>query len=127
MDNIKKRIPHSFNRSALALTGVLSLAFILNACTKSLPYETITKENTYSKATIDTNSEYLYIPSTGAISKNNTGPNVPYYLMGQKIVKLKFTEKTLRAYEVPLDPTLKQNEKNNKLVLEIPVEHLDYR
>ncbi len=108
-----------------------TLGLILTGCTKKTPYEGLkNKEEDEVKATImSANSkqsdEYLYVASTANSSRSSDVAR-PYWQGEEKIVKFQFTDKTLDVIEIEKENRFAQNSTNSKLVLTIPVEHIEY-
>ncbi|MGE3975183.1 MAG: zinc-dependent metalloprotease [Bdellovibrionales bacterium] len=103
------------------------LVFALSACTKEVPYQEVAKdEQLTQKSVIDTQSQFLYIASTGETSRTSAA-NYPYWMGSEKLVKFQFTENALQVIETERDGRFSDNPTNNKLVLEIPITHLDYQ
>ena len=94
-------------------------------CTKKRPYDEILKDQVLQKSSINTNEEYVYVPSIENSYRNNSTSR-PYWLGDAKIVKFRFTEKSLDVLEQEPDARFAENSANAKPVLSIPVSHLDY-
>lgn len=105
---------------SLALTGALS------ACTQSQEYETLYKERVHSKDELDTTSEFLYAPSV-LESLRTTDASRPNWLGEGKIVKFRFKEDAIEVIQVESDERFRDNDLNNKPVMRIPVQHIEYR
>lgn len=114
-------------RVSLALPVV---ALIVGAggagCTKQRPYEVLLKERVNDKALIDSQAEYLYVPSS-LNSSRTASVSRPYWMGEAKLVKVRFTEKELQVLEAEQEKRFADNATNDKLVLSIPVEHVDYK
>lgn len=109
----------------LLSTGLAILA--LSACTKELPYkEQGNKFEDLTKASIDTKAEYLYSASSGSITRTSSDA-IPYAMDENRRVRLEWTKEALRVLETERDSRFAGNGVNHKLVLEIPVEHVDYQ
>lgn len=104
---------------------MIGFSLTLAACTKEVPYRYEFKDQVLSKQSIDTNAEYLYSASTQATSRTSEDAR-PYSSGDNKRVKLEWTENSLRVIEMERDARFQDNKMNNKLVLEIPVDHLAY-
>ncbi|MCB0350788.1 MAG: zinc-dependent metalloprotease [Bdellovibrionales bacterium] len=116
-------------KSVVAIMGV-TLAFALG-CTKERPFENLQKDLTAevkdeSKALIDTNAEYIYVPSS-LNSTRTTDATFPMYMGEAKIVKLQLTENDLKVIEVDHEEQFSENPVNDRPVLSIPIKHVDYR
>jgi hypothetical protein len=112
------------------LVLILSVACLISfsACTKKIPYEGLPvdqKEKDVSRALLDSNSEYLYSASQQNASRSATDA-FPYQSGDNKRVKLELTKESLRVVEVEKDERFSSNTMNNKLVLEIPVDYVQY-
>lgn len=108
----------------IALAGLVSLS----ACTKKIPFENLPteqKEKDVSKSLLDTNAEYLYAASQQNASRS-AGEAFPFQAGDTKRVKLELTKDSLRIVELERDERFASNAMNNKLVLEIPVSHVQY-
>ncbi|MBX3041538.1 MAG: zinc-dependent metalloprotease, partial [Bdellovibrionaceae bacterium] len=109
--------------------GLVAGVSLMSACTKTVPYDPVYKEKVHAKSEIDTGAEYLYVASSDASSRDDMGTSdaTPYMQGQEKIVKFRFTEDTLRIVEIEEDARLKSNELNEKILLEIPIQHVEYR
>lgn len=114
-----------------AATLLATLGLVLSGCTKKTPYEALkNKEDDEAKSTIiATNSkqsdEFLYVASTANSSRSSDVAR-PYWQGEEKIVRFQFTEKSLDVVEVEKENRFSQNTTNSKLVMSIPVEHIQY-
>jgi hypothetical protein len=108
----------------LLLTPVLLLS--LAACTKKLDYKTEFKEKVQGKDLISTTDVYVYQPSMANSSRTDAGAR-PYWMGEEKLVKLRWTENALQIVQVEKDPRFQGNSANDKLVISVPVEHIEYR
>jgi hypothetical protein len=115
-------------KGTINLMNLLFLGSVLAvvACTKKSPYEYELKENVLNKSIIDIEAEYLYVPSLMNSSRTSDAAR-PYWLGDQKRIKFQFTENNLEVVEIESDPRFKANATNNKLVMQIPVDHIEYR
>lgn len=103
------------------------LSLVAVGCTKKLSYKEKSKDQVQDKAAvIDEQSVYLYAPSSGSTSRTS-GDARPFFMGETKKVKMRLTEKTLQIYEVESDTRFQGNEANKKVVMEIPVSHVDFR
>jgi Met-zincin len=110
----------------LILCGALLLA--LASCTKEVPFEATNpdkKVQNYSKSMISEDDEYLFSSSQQSSSMSSVDA-FPYFAGDNKRVKVKITEKTLQIIETERDQRYASNPHNNKLVLEIPIEHTQF-
>lgn len=79
-----------------------------------------------SKSLIDTDKEYLYVPSTDQVSRT-TRIGRPFWQGEPKIVKFQFEKDFLVAYAQEKDERFSDNLTNSKPVFRIPITHIDYR
>ncbi len=114
---------------ATSFLGLLLICLIsVSACTKKIPFEGLPaeeKEKDISKSLLDTKSEYLYSASQQNASRS-AADAFPFQSGDNKRVKLEITKESLRIVEVERDQRFASNSMNNKVVLEIPVEHVQY-
>ncbi len=107
--------------------GLMAL-LSFSACTKKIPFEGLPaeeKEKDVSKSLLDMKSEYLYSASQQNASRS-AADAFPFQSGDNKRVKLELTKESLRIIEVERDQRFASNTMNNKIVLEIPVEHVQY-
>ena len=107
---------------------LVSLAVALSSCTKKIPFESLPveqKEKDVSKSLLDTNAEYLYSASQQNASRSASDA-FPFQSGDNKRVKIELTKDSIRIVELERDERFASNTMNNKLVLEIPVEHVQY-
>ncbi len=104
----------------------LSLIFGLSGCGEERNNKPLPKIEVLSKSLIDTEKEYLYVPSTDQVSRT-TQIGRPFFQGDEKIVKFKFEKDFLVAYAQEKDSRFEDNQTNNKPVFRIPIEHVDYR
>lgn len=115
----------------MARQRILSATFCflflgLGACTKEAPKTLVNKSEATSKGLLSTEAEYLY--SAAMQNASRSSPDVlPFSSGDNKRVKLEWTKTSLRVLEMEKDARFQDNQTNNKLVLEIPVEHVDYK
>jgi hypothetical protein len=113
-------------KSLLKFVVILTLGF--TACTKKIPFEALPEEvieKDVLKSLLDTQSEYLYSASQQNSSRS-AADAFPFLSGENKRVKLQLTQEALRIIEVERDQRFASNTLNNKVVLEIPVEHVQY-
>lgn len=106
-----------------------SLFLVLTGCTKEVPFKHLPadeKAQVSSKSLIDTKEEYIY-SSSQQNSSMSAADAFPFSSGDNKRVKLEFTENSLRVLEMERDQRYAANPNNNKLVIEIPVQHVQYR
>ncbi len=104
--------------------GVLITGLLLSACTKEVPYKYLAKEEVFDKP--DTDAEYLYSSSMQNASMSSSDA-LPFSSGDNKRVRLKLTKESLQVLESERDARFKDNSTNDKLVLEVPIEHLDFQ
>src|SRR5687768_3274525 len=113
------------------LIVVFGVGFV-TACTKSLPYKTIPeaqKENIKPKSIIDTNQVYLYVPSTDISNRTSLSAAHarPFWQGSEKRIKFAFTETDLQVLEVDTEERYAANPTNMKLLMSIPIKHVEYK
>lgn len=122
---IKKLNKQKIVLSLMAI-GLLGLA----NCTKKVAYEEVAKiqekEKILSKSVIDTKSEFLMAASQQQSSRSAIDA-FPFLAGDNKRVKIEIDKDVMRIVETEKDERFKSNETNTKLVLEIPIEHVQYR
>ena len=121
------------SKITLTMVSLVALSSLMAACTKEVPYKTVYKgagtDQVQEKSVIDTNAEYLYVGSSDLANQDSTGASNarPYWQGEEKIVKFRFTDKALQVLQVNEEARLKDNKTNDKILFEIPVNHVDYR
>ncbi len=109
--------------------GITSALILTLGCTKKVPFEALPveqKEYVVSKIDLDTKTQYLYSSSqqNGSRSAADAFP----FLSGEnKRVKLKLTKENLEIIEEEKDERFRSNTTNDKLVLSIPIEHVQFQ
>jgi len=114
-------------KNKIGLLGGLTLLTV--SCTKSIPYKELpaeTKQDVVGKDLLDLNGEYIYSTSMLNASRSSSDA-LPFATGDNKRVKLQLTETSLKILEMERDQRFADNSTNNKLVLEIPVEHIDFQ
>lgn len=116
-------------RNILAALSLTMTSIMVISCTKEVPYKEVYKEKVHTKSELDTSAEYIYVSSSDTASSDDLGAAkaLPYWQGSEKIVKFRFTEKSLQAVEVNEEARLKDNATNDRIVLEIPVKHTEFR
>ncbi|MCO5114009.1 MAG: zinc-dependent metalloprotease [Bdellovibrionaceae bacterium] len=117
-----KQIPNTI----LKVIGAVAMASGLIACGAEREHKPLPKIEVFSKSSIDTEAEYLYVPSTDQVSRS-TNQGRPYWQGDARIVKLRFEKNHLVAYAQEKDDRFSDNTTNNKPVFRIPIRHIDYR
>lgn len=112
------------------VVGMIGALFFAFGCTKERPYEKVKEDGSsqarpIAKSLLSSTEEYLYLPSS-LNSTRTTDATFPMYMGEAKIVKLQISEKFINVVEVESDERFGQNPVNEKPVLSIPIEHLDY-
>lgn len=109
------------------LNGFLLSSLLLVSCAKERPFEEVYKDPLIaSKATIDTDSEFLYVPNSQGVPRF-TSSMAPFVQGNERIVKFRFKESGLVAYQMDQSAEFSDNPLNNKPVLTIPVDYKSYR
>lgn len=112
------------NQTSLLFVGVISSLLIV-ACTKEVPYKYEVKQDVLAKSAVDTESDYVMSSSVMNVSRSSEEA-LPYSSSDNKRIKMVWTENSLRLMETERDLRFSANKANDKLVLEIPVEHVQY-
>jgi hypothetical protein len=112
-----------FTRLLLS-SGLAVLA--LSACTKELPFQEKLKDKVESKEMVDTKAEYIFSSQVQNISRSSSDA-LPYSSSDNKRVKFQWTETSLRVIETERDARFQGNSTNDKLVLEIPVDYMEFQ
>jgi hypothetical protein len=112
--------------SAVVLAGVF-----LTGCTKDRQQKEVLKYEVYSKSggnsvDVDPTAEYLYSPSTLS-SDRKASFGRAYWLGEGRIVTMELGEFALNLYTVDKETKFAGNPSNKRLVMSIPVDHVDYR
>ncbi len=104
-------------------------ALALASCTKQIAYkygDPGKKEHLIDSGLVDQKAEYLYSASMQNASRSSADA-LPFSTGDNKRVKVEITEDTLRVVEVERDVRYTPNATNNKLLLEVPVEHVQFQ
>lgn len=112
----------------IAVAAALALLLLTN-CTKKVDYDAIPaaeKTKDFSMNLFDTSGEYLMAASQQNSSRSASDA-FPFMSGENKRVKIKKTETSLQIYETEKDVRFQDNKTNDKLVLEIPVEYVQYQ
>ncbi len=104
---------------------LISSVFIFG-CAEERLHKLVPKFDVQSKSHIDESAIYLYVPSTGEVSRT-TRLTRPHIQGQERLVRLKFEKKELVAYQIEKDKRFEENIANAKPVFRIPIQHLDYR
>ncbi len=118
-------------RSKMKLTLMGITAVVISgmsiSCTKEVPYKYEYKEKVENK--LDTSEAYVMVASSDKTNHDDSDASgaMPYWQGQEKIVKFRYTEKSLQAVQIDTEDRLKDNETNEKVVFEIPGKHVEYR
>lgn len=112
------------------ILGVLSL-LLVSGCTKEKPYVQVPKgKEGFVQASKDIlgdpKTEWLYAAST-VESDRKASSSRPHWMGDAKRVRFVFGEKDLKVIEPEVDGRFSDNPVNQKLVLAMPIDHIDYR
>ena len=110
-----------------SLMGLL----IFCGCTKSIPYKE-TDPNAKGSKVVDASivndkSAVLLMSISMQAASRSSKDALPFSTGENKRVKFEMTEDKLRIIEAEQDPRFASNTTNNKLVLEIPIEHVQFQ
>ncbi|MGZ3769687.1 MAG: zinc-dependent metalloprotease [Bdellovibrio sp.] len=123
----------NLNPKTMRLGSLMFMCALVISCTKEVPYKQVYKGTgsaaVQEKKKIDMNAEYLYVASSDLSNQDSTGASgaSPYWQGQEKIIKFKFTENALQVLAVNEEARLKDNQTNDKILMEIPVSHVDYQ
>ncbi len=121
---------HSINlRKNKSLLLFAAGALILASCTKQIPYKALTqevKQEDVPKDLINEKDEFLMSTAMLNASRSSTDA-LPFSSGDNKRVKLQITKDSLRIIETERDNRFSANTTNDKLVMEIPAEHVQYQ
>lgn len=124
-----KQTTQQLEKSKLILAVSMLALFALTNCTKKVDYEAIPaaeKTKDVSSNLFDLDAEYLMAASQQNSSRSASDA-FPFMSGENKRVKIKKTETSLQIYETEKDARFQDNKTNDKLVLEIPVEYVQYQ
>lgn len=125
----KTNIDRKKKISPLMGLQLVSALLLTLGCTKEVPFESLPveqKEYVVSKGIIDTKAQYLYSSSQQNGSRS-AADAFPFLSGDNKRVKLQLNKDSLDIIEEEKDARFKDNKTNNKLVLSIPIEHVQYQ
>jgi hypothetical protein len=125
---IQNKIEGNMRRTKMNLGIVATGMLVIVSCTKKVDYKyapVALKEQTVAKSLFDTKAEYLMSTSQQEASRTATDA-FPYYTGDNKRVKIEFTKESLRIMETERDLRFASNAENNKLVLEVPISHVQF-
>ncbi|EQC44352.1 zinc-dependent metalloprotease [Bacteriovorax sp. Seq25_V] len=112
------------------LLSTLVLAGLITGCAKEREFEEVFKSSEngglQAKASIDTEAEFLYVPTSQGVPRYTTAM-APFVQGKERIIKFKFEEDAIVAYQMEKDPSFTDNTLNNKPILKIPVSYHAYR
>lgn len=112
-------------RRMKTLSLLVATVSLLSACTKETPFQDAPKFNVENKSLIGSD-EYLFTASTGQMSRTSPSSR-PFAYAESKRVRLQLTEDYLQVLETEKDSRFKDNQTNEKLVIAIPIQHVDYK
>lgn len=115
-------------KSERVLAALLILVSVLAvSCTQEREYDHVYKgPKVKNKSMISENEDYLLVISSDKTPRN--APRVrPFWMGGKKRVRLKITESNISVYELEKNDKFTENSLNNRPVLTIPIQHVDYR
>lgn len=129
MGTMKKKENQRQKFEGLMKLSLLSLLLFAAACTKELPYQYVVKQKNQSKSFLPENVEYIGVSSSDLTNRGSpeAAGALPYWQGTEKRVTFKFTEKDLQVLEIAPPTASASSEINRRLVLSIPIEHVDYR
>ncbi len=112
----------------MAIGLVISAALLLTGCTEDRQEQKILKPQdvVFSKSNIDTQANYLYAP-LGQESSRTSLYGRSFEVGQSKVVKLQINEFSLDVLSIEKDDRFSDNPNNQKLLISIPIEHVDYR
>jgi hypothetical protein len=113
------------------ILGAILTGTFLSGCTKDRQQKEVLKYEVYSKSggnsvDVDPNAEFLYSPSTLS-SDRKASFGRAYWLGEGRIVTMELGEFSLNLYTVDKETKFSDNPSNKRLVMSIPVDHIDYR
>lgn len=108
------------------IIGLLLVATLFAACTEDRANKALLKYEVYSKDQIDTQSDFLYV-ALGEESSRTSLHGRAFQVGQTKVVNLEINEFSLDVVAIEKDPRFKDNPANRKLMISIPIEHVDYR
>lgn len=105
----------------LLITGLLA-----SGCTEDREQKEVLKYEVYSSDTVDPKKEFIYVPMTLSTSRHTTLGRA-YTLGEERIVTMELGEFALNVYSIDKEKKFADNPSNKRLVMSIPVSHVDYR
>jgi hypothetical protein len=112
-------------RTCLFVLGIsVGISGGISGCTKETPFEEAPKFDVENKSLIN-EDEYIFTASTGQMSRTSPESR-PYAFAESKRVRLQMTEDHLQVLETEKDARFKDNSTNDKLVIAIPIKHVDF-
>jgi hypothetical protein len=78
------------NNGGLRVAKLAVLLAFAAGCSKELAFDSVYKEQIQSKSIIDTNADYLYVPSAVEGDRNAPGGR-PFWVGEQKMVRFRWT------------------------------------
>lgn len=109
------------------ITLGLFLSLLAIGCTEDKAEKQVLKYEVYPKGMIGSRTtNYLYVPSTLTASRHSEFGRA-FTLGEERIVRLELGEFNLNIYAIDKEKKFEDNPSNKKLIMSIPVEHVDYR
>lgn len=121
------------------LGGLILSGAFLAGCTEDRVQKEVLKDQVYNKAIINGNDqelaakslnksqvEYLYAPSAVTAGRQSNFARA-YWLGEERIVTMEFDEFSMNIYSLDKETKFANNPSNKRLMMKIPVEHVDYR
>lgn len=112
------------------LLSTIILAGLVAGCAKDRAFDELYKESgeagVRAKSELDTTAEFLYVPTSQGVPRF-TKAMAPFVQGKERIIKFKFEEDAIVAYQMEKNPSFTDNTLNNKPILKIPVEYKNFR
>lgn len=115
------KLAKAFHNALIAIAIVSIIG-----CTEDRTQKSVLKYEVYPKTMVDGNAEFLYVPSTVSASRQSQFGQA-YSLGDERVVKMELGEFDLNVYSIDKEKQFDGNPSNKRLVMSIPVEHVDYR
>lgn len=112
--------------NALVALAITLIVTALAGCTEDRVQKSVLKYEVYPKTMVNGDAEFLYVPSTVSASRQSQYGQA-YSLGDERVVKMELGEFNLNVYSVDKEKQFSNNPSNKRLVMSIPVEHVDYR
>lgn len=112
------------------LLSTIILAGLVAGCAKDREFDELYKETgeagVRAKSELNTEAEFLYVPTSQGVPRF-TKAMAPFVQGKERIIKFKFEEEAIVAYQMEKNPSYTDNTLNNKPILKIPVEYKKFR